>query len=217
MFFGTLHLDQPSLVLPGLSALDLGMMTISSATDMFNIRTSPSPFNVTNLPALRHLTLRSLDGIQTTPFERLFDTLIPQLKHLTLEGVAERDIKSMLNIQPPLSLEVLQLRLGDLERLTNSLMDKLILCDFKELRLEGDGASNNLGKLKELTEKNKFITKLRLECNIINVTESTLAGTLAEWNQFKKELEALCLANHIEVVKLHCIARESEGRIAWEG
>lgn len=223
IFCGAIRLDQLSFKLPELRFLDVGSMEIFPAVGFhFNIETHDSPFNVIDLPALRQLTLRSKDLIRYTSVRRLFDPLIPRLSRLTLDGagVFEESIKSIRNSQPPISLEILIIKLEELEDMTDSLMDNLILCDFRQLRLVHGRAGNDwtmqLNRLETLLDKNKFIKEIHVQANYID--ESTPFWSLRQkWNQFKQQLRALCAVKHIAVIELSCIVTDVQRGILWAG
>jgi hypothetical protein len=186
-------------------------------------------FTSVNLPNLRRLIIFNC-GSRPGSIGKYFDSIIPQLDHLSLSWFDVFDLERLLLLSTSLqSLHCLH-QTSEYEGLAKA-FDQIRRHDVKELNFKWlvvRGSSHNwetdfeaIAKFKKVVEGRDGLKRLRLEFIFEYISRrpsrDVCNRALVRWKGIKKELELICARTGIEVVTLICwFHHEKTGTMLWK-
>jgi hypothetical protein len=143
-----------------------------------------------------------------------FDSIIPQLDHLSLCRVDKTDLEHLLLLSTSLQALHCYYDGSEHEGLAEG-FDQIRRIDVKELyfnwMVERESSDNwetdfeAIAKFKEVVEGKDGLKRLRLECTFRYTdrpSTDVCNQALARWKRIKKEFELICVRKGIEVLHL---------------
>jgi hypothetical protein len=172
---------------------------------------------------LRRLTLQQSEA---GSFGQLYDSIIPQLDHLTLYWLDETDLERLLLLAT--SLQSLRCSYYNSSEGLTKVLTQIMRIDVKELHfrryIDLDRSDNwetdfeSIEKLKKLIAGKDELKQVKLDftfrygqCPSKDVRDRALA----KWKGIKQELKLICVKKGIEVVELTCRFRHDKTTL-WE-
>jgi hypothetical protein len=168
-----------------------------------------------HLPNLRRLVISC--ACRQSLSRQIYDSVIPQLDHLTLIGLHETDFEHLLGLAT--SLQSLDIIFSGFDTISgvSKLLDQLDRIDFKELHyvqnLRLDNADNwekdfeSMAELKKVVEGKDHLALVKFDFVFAYHRKPTYGvshRSLVNWKGIKAELESICVEKGIEVAGLNC-------------
>jgi hypothetical protein len=181
-------------------------------------------FNSVDLPTLRRLSLEH--GPEAGGVGHLYNSLIPQLHHLSLSWLHETDVEHLLLLST--SLQSLHCDYwGATEGLAKVLkhISRIAMKDLHfSYTIELDSSGNwetdfdSTEKVKKVMECKDGLNRVRLGFTFIyhrEPSEDVCNRALTSWKRIKAEFKSICVKKGIEVVAFDCCFRYGQ-YLLWQ-
>ena len=199
--FGAARFDE-ALVLPNLEMYDIYRDDPLYANS--------TAFKSVNLPNLRRLSIAHSTEVES--FGHIYDSIIPQLDHISLTNPKTGDFDHILRLTT--SLQSLDIDCSGPYTQTPTIRDQLVNLDVKELRFaheemfDGEDWETHLGSIKvfkEVLDKNDHLKAVHLTfefCFIEGLSGDACDQSLAWWKQIKEDMRLICVRKEIKILNL---------------
>jgi hypothetical protein len=189
-----------------------------------NMDTS-ADFKSANLPNLRRLTIAH--GVRAGSVGQLYDSILPQLNHLTLSSLCVADFEHLL----PLTtlLQSLRIAFKNYNERLAKVLKQVSRVDVKDLLLfhgtQREYSDNwetdfeLIEEFKKLVERKEGLIRVKLDLHFRyrdRPSEDVSTRFLARWKGIKGEkgeLESICVKKGIVVERLTCSLSHPKGMI----